>query len=133
VRTRAADQTPDRGWRTWRLDEPLRDVGEEPDPRFTLANERTFLAWTRTSLALLAGGLAVSEFLHSEPRTERLIIAIPFVVIAGVVAFTSYRRWEIIERALRLGKPLPHDPLPRGLAASIGCVALASLVVLVTR
>ena len=32
------------------------DDGEEPDYRFTLANERTFLAWVRTALGLLAGG-----------------------------------------------------------------------------
>jgi putative membrane protein len=63
----------------------LRDVGEEPDPRFTLANERTFLAWIRTSLALMAAGLAVSEFLQSEPRAERLMIGIPLVVIAGAI------------------------------------------------
>ena len=36
--------------------------GTEPDPRFTLANERTFLAWIRTSLAFLAGGIAIEAF-----------------------------------------------------------------------
>ena len=33
------------------------EEGEEPDYRFTLANERTFLAWLRTALALIAGGV----------------------------------------------------------------------------
>ncbi len=30
----------------------------EPEARFTLANRRTFLAWSRTALALVAAGLA---------------------------------------------------------------------------
>ncbi|NDV10205.1 DUF202 domain-containing protein, partial [Rhodococcus sp. IEGM 248] len=40
--------------------------GTEPDPRFTLANERTFLAWIRTSLALFASGIAVEAFAGDE-------------------------------------------------------------------
>ena len=36
--------------------------GEEPDPRFTLANERTFLAWVRTALALVAAGIGLETF-----------------------------------------------------------------------
>jgi uncharacterized membrane protein YidH (DUF202 family) len=62
--------TPENG--AGRRQAPLEDTGDEPDPRFTLANERTFLAWTRTTPALMATGLAVVEFLHSQPRTARL-------------------------------------------------------------
>jgi putative membrane protein len=111
--------------------ERLRSVGEEPDPRFTLANERTFLAWTRTSLALLAAGLACAELLRSEPYRERLVIALPCVVIAGVLAATSYRRWETTERALRLGEPLPYSRVTRALSTGVGAIAVAALVVLV--
>ncbi|MBM4509720.1 DUF202 domain-containing protein, partial [Rhodococcus hoagii] len=31
--------------------------GEDPDPRFTLANERTYLAWVRTGLGLIAAAV----------------------------------------------------------------------------
>jgi hypothetical protein len=43
--------------------------GEEikPDPRLTFANERTFLAWNRTALALVAGGLAAAQYLTVGP------------------------------------------------------------------
>ena len=42
--------------------------GHEPDYRFTLANERTFLAWIRTSLGLMAVGLAVAQL----PRSSQV-------------------------------------------------------------
>jgi putative membrane protein len=112
---------------------PLEGTGSEPDPRFTLANERTFLAWTRTTLALMATGLAVVEFLHSEPRAVRLAIGGPLVVLAGVVALRSYGRWEAVERALRLGRPLPYSTFPRLLGAGIGVIALAAAVLLLVH
>jgi putative membrane protein len=119
--------------RARRCEQRLSGVGDEPDPRFTLANERTFLAWTRTSLALLAAGLAVAELLRSEPPPERLVLAVPCVVLAGVIALTSYRRWETTERALRLGEPLPYSRLLRALSAGVGAIAVAAVVVLITR
>lgn len=42
--------------------ERVRAEGQEPDPRFTFANERTFLAWVRTALALVAGGIGLEAF-----------------------------------------------------------------------
>ena len=86
------------------------DVGDEPDPRFTLANERTFLAWARTALGALVAGLAVAELLGSEPQGERLALSIPLIVIAGVIGVLSYPRWRTLERALRLRRPLPYSP-----------------------
>src|SRR3954462_10286719 len=53
----------------------LVDEGAAPDPRFTFANERTFLAWIRTSLALIAGGLGVDAFAHDLPAWSRTALA----------------------------------------------------------
>ena len=109
---------------------PLRDVGKEPDVRFSYANERTFLAWNRTALALIAAGLAVTTLL---PKLEvdygRRIIGVPLIALGALVAWTSYRRWEDNERAMRLGEPLPPSHLPRVLAVGIAIAALLAAVI----
>jgi putative membrane protein len=108
-----------------------RDVGEEPDVRFTLANERTYLAWIRTSLALIGGGLAAGQLLEFQSALARLAVALPPIVLGAVLALTSYRRWEANQRALRLGEPLPSGGPPRLLAVGIGAVAVVVAVIVV--
>ena len=107
----------------------LRQVGEEPDPRFTFANERTFLAWNRTALALIAAGLAVAQLLDFDIPGVRLVIALPLLALGALAAFASYRRWEMNERALRLGRPLPYSRLPQLMAVGVGVVAVAAGVI----
>jgi putative membrane protein len=93
---------------------------------FSLANERTFLAWIRTAVALMVAGLAVAEFFESRSEATRLVIAIPLVLLGAGVAFTSFTRWEEKERAMRLGEPLPPSSLPRLLALAVGLVAVVA-------
>jgi putative membrane protein len=109
----------------------LRAVGRDPDPRFTLANERTFLAWNRTALALIGGGLAAGQLLEFDSRGARLAVSLPPIALGLVLALVSYRRWEANERALRLDEPLPGGGPPLLLAAGIAAVALVIAVVLV--
>jgi putative membrane protein len=106
-------------------------VGRDPDPRFTLANERTYLAWNRTALALIGGGLAAGQLLDLDSRTARLVVALPPILLGLVLAVTSYRRWEANERALRLDESLPRSGPPWLLSAGIALVALVVIVVLV--
>ncbi len=111
---------------------PLREVGEDPDPRFTFANERTYLAWNRTALALIGGGLAAGELLTFDSEAIRLCVALPPIVLGGALAATSYRRWEANERAMRLHQPLPGAGPPRLLAYGLAIVAVAvAILVLV--
>src|SRR5919206_3952703 len=90
----------------------------EPDYRFTLANERTFLAYIRTALGLDAGGLAVDQFIESS-ETLRLALAVAVIVLAMLVAALGFLRWRQTEEAMRLAEPLPPIRLPLILAAGI--------------
>lgn len=108
---------------------PLEELGDHPDPRFTFANERTFLAWNRTSLALIAAGLAAAQLLKFDIPGARLVIALPLLGLGAYTAFTSYRRWEANERALRLGHPMPYSGMPRAIAVGVGLVGVAAGVI----
>jgi putative membrane protein len=93
---------------------PLRTVGTDPDYRFTLANERTFLAWLRTGLALLAGAVALASLVHNfGPRPVRVAITALLLFLSLTVTIGAYMRWDRAERALRENRSLPMDPLPR--------------------
>jgi putative membrane protein len=109
----------------------LHDVGEDLDPRFSFANERTFLAWNRTALALVAAGAAAAAFLNSGVSGARLVVALPLILLGALLALLSYRRWESNERAMRLGEPIEYTSLPRVLAISVGVLALLTCVLAV--
>lgn len=105
------------------------DTGEhEPDYRFTLANERTFLAWVRTSLALLAGGIALSVSPFPSEGT-RTVLATTAVALSLVLAVSSFVRWRQVQHAMRTGAPLPH-PWAVPLVAT-GIVGVAGVVAVV--
>src|SRR3954454_1443348 len=110
---------------------PLRDDGAEPDPRFTFANERTYLAWNRTGLALVGGGLAAGQLLDFDSRVVRLLASLPAVLLGAAIIALSYRRWEANERAMRRGEPLPRYGPPRefAIAATLLAFVIAVLVV----
>ncbi|GAB3084806.1 YidH family protein [Corynebacterium aquatimens] len=101
--------------------------GEEPDPRFTLANERTFLAWTRTSLAFLAGGIALEAFALPgiDPEIRR-IASVVVIAMGMAIALGAAVRWARIERALRHGRPLPAPAIVplMGLGIAVACVVV---------
>lgn len=116
-----------RGW----LARKVLPGGEEPDPRFTLANERTFLAWVRTSLAFLAGGLALEAFAFAAfPGPLRKALAVLLVAIGMLISAGAAVRWVAVEASMRHGKPLPL-PLIVPLLGLGGAVAAAVVIVLV--
>src|SRR3954471_17846841 len=86
---------------------PQNEDIEPPDPRFTQANERTYLAWVRTALAFIAGGLAVEQLLDSG-RAARLAVSIPLILLGGFMGVAGYLRFKQAEEAIRRGEAL--DP-----------------------
>jgi putative membrane protein len=99
----------------------------DADPRFLLASERTFLAWNRTALALIAGGLAVARFVTVGSRSAQIVVALLLILFGAFVAIQSHRLWTRNDRALRGGQPLPPSELPAILTGGVGVFALAAV------
>jgi putative membrane protein len=104
------------------------DDGTEPDARYTFANERTFLAWSRTSLALVVGGLAIAQLLPPFPGVPwgRHVIGTPLILLGCAVSVISYVEWRANQRALRHGEPLARSRLPQILAITITAIGLVA-------
>jgi putative membrane protein len=109
----------------------VEDDGTEPDVRFTFANERTFLAWSRTALALIVAGLGIVQLLPPFPKVPwgRHVLGVPLIVFGAVVAMAAYREWVRNQRALRHGQPLPATVLPKLLAIVVTVMAVISATV----
>ena len=106
---------------------PDRASGRDPDVRFSLANERTFLAWIRTSLALVGGGLAIHALLPAEgTATLRDVAALVLVGLGALLGASSFVRWARNETAMRHDHPIPASVLPALL--SLGVLVVAVLV-----
>lgn len=103
----------------------------EPDYRFTLANERTFLAWLRTALALLAAGVAVQQLGEGlRPVWARDGLSLVCVAMSCVGSVGGVLRWRAVDRAVRRGDALPPLRLPWALSAGLVLLAAVAAVLL---
>jgi inner membrane protein YidH len=102
----------------------------EPDARFTFANERTFLAWHRTALALVVAGLAIVQLLPPFAGIPfgRHLLALPLIILGGALSMGSYLEWTRHQAALRRGVPLRRSMLPKLLAVAITLLALIAAI-----
>lgn len=107
------------------------DGGEDPDPRFSLANERTFLAWIRTGLAFVAAGLALEALQVSLTPWLRVTVSVVLAVAGLAATVQAWLSWTRTERAMRHLAPMPSSGLKLPVAVLLGVVALAVLVDLV--
>ena len=116
--------------RTW-LSRTVFPDGEEPDARFTLANERTFLSWTRTSLAFMAGGVAIEAFpIEGLAPQLRLWLAVATIFVGMLIAIGAAARWWRVENAMRHNRALPVPGIIPLLSVSAIGVCVLMLVVL---
>jgi putative membrane protein len=107
----------------------LRETGDDPEPRFSFANERTFLAWIRTALALLAAGIGLEAFAPelAVPGLRQVLAAL--LVLSGVATSAlAFRRWLASEVAMREGRSLPPPRVAPWLSYGVAAVALAVFV-----
>jgi putative membrane protein len=105
------------------------DHGVDPDPRFSLANERTFLAWVRTSLALLAGAAALEALPLPLNDTVQYLLATVLAVGGLAVAVMAWRGWVRTERAMRENTALPANP---AMLVVLGAVGITGIVLVVS-
>lgn len=125
MRTRNSDST-DHADSRW--PRSVYGVGDEPDPRFSFANERTFLAWIRTGLALLAGGAAVDALDLPMGQAMQTTLAAILVLLGLLCAIASWVRWSRAERAMRTGAPLPSMGLAAPLVAGILVIGILLII-----
>ncbi|CAM5445635.1 Membrane protein OS=Streptomyces fumanus OX=67302 GN=GCM10018772_46050 PE=4 SV=1 [Streptomyces fumanus] len=111
------------------MPEEVRREGETPDYRFSLANERTFLAWLRTALALIGGGFAVDQFLPDLRGAWRIGIALALLGAGVLCALRAVNHWVRCERAMRRGEDLPVSRFPALLGVVVAVLAVAMVVV----
>ena len=99
------------------------------DVRFSYANERTFLAWNRTALALVTAGLAVTQLLPPfDIPGGRRMIGLPLIVLGALIALVSLRQWRANEEAMRAGRDLPTSMLPLLVTVVVGSTGVIAVV-----
>ena len=104
--------------------------GDEPDPRWSLANERTFLAYLRTSAAFLVAGLAVAaSYSATDAPAWLAMLGLPLILLGTVLGATSHRRFLAAQQAMRTGEPLPPPAITRYLPWAVVSVGTVSLVI----
>ncbi len=123
--------TPSAGDDDRRWPRSVYGVGSEPDPRFSFANERTFLAWIRTALGFLAAGVAIAAVaqLTSNLGAEVRVASVALIVCGVVCGVGALTRWMRNERAMRLDQPLPSSRMLLVLTGVLVAVAAVALVV----
>ena len=115
------------------VSDDAQEPDEQPEPapidvRFSYANERTFLAWNRTALALVTAGLAVTQLLPPfDVPGGRRMIGLPLIALGVVVASTSFVQWQRNEEAMVRREPLPRSILPLLVAVVVAISAAVAL------
>jgi putative membrane protein len=108
-------------------------VLQRPSALMKVGQEPTFLAWIRTALALLAGGVAVIKLVPSfSVAGGRHLLGIPLVVLSLLLSVSAYRHWVLGERAMRLNRPLPPSILPPVLAGALSVITIVALILVLS-
>lgn len=122
IRSNPLKRSSKNNWRT---------KGQAPDYRFSLANERTYLSWIRTSLALLAGAVGIEHLVPEFKESSfRLVVTILLCTMAAVMPLVAYRRWASNELAMRTGQALTYSRAIKFISLAIFLVVLIVITML---
>ena len=124
---------------------PERDDVPRPSIRDHLANERTFLAWTRTAITVMALGFVVAKFgillreiggasVHLLTVRAGAVVGILLVLTGLVLLAMALRRFLGLRRAIESGRDAYTVRLDVALAVSVGVagVLLAAYLLITT-
>lgn len=104
--------------------------GPQVDYRYLLANERTFLAYLRTGLALQVAGLAVLQFLTTGHAALRVVLGLALALTGSFVGLAGYRRARRNEQVIREGGELPTARILLPVVVTVAIVpSLAAVLV----
>lgn len=101
----------------------------DPDARFLLANERTLLAWIRTSVTLQAGGVGVLHF--ATDLSLNTLVGLLLLVVGALSGLAGYGRYRAADRAIRRGQLPPASLTPEGIALAVVLLAVLLIVVVI--
>lgn len=103
-------------------------ISDPQTDRTRLANERTFLAWVRTALGVIGGGVAVANlFPPLEIAGGRRLVGAVLILLGGGLGFVGYTRWIFQERRINRGLPIITGRGPHLVAAVIVLICAIAL------
>lgn len=123
----------------------MNEIKKQGNPSDHLANERTFLAWIRTSIGIMAFGFVVVKFSLFVKQISLIlgkenviqskgysgILGIALVAVGTVTAVLSYVRYKQTESQLNDGRYKHSSLLITMLTAFIFLVSILLIVYLV--
>jgi putative membrane protein len=97
-----------------------------------MANERTALAWVRTSLTLVAGGVGLTSLARVAGLPRAIDFASAAICLLGAwIGASSFLTWRQRDAAMRAGEPLPATRALPLLIASVVVIAVGLAAYLV--
>jgi uncharacterized membrane protein YidH (DUF202 family) len=95
-------------------------------------NERTALAWARSTLALLGAGLVVARISYDPYPVLGSSLAAASLLVAGWVLHASTQRYRHAAVRLARAAPLPDGRLPAALSLLVVLIGLVGLALVLT-
>jgi uncharacterized membrane protein YidH (DUF202 family) len=99
-------------------------VTERPDESFDdgLQHERTALAWERTAIAVMVGGIVFARFAALDAHRAIALLGLAQTIFGGGLLIWSSMHYEDLHDSLRAAEPVVHPQAAR----VVGILAIAS-------